>query len=88
MKRLKHNCLVLDTETTMKNEKPFLAYNIGGALGDIYSPNSEPLEFDFYVSEIISNPKNFEHTYIEKDKDSPNFGKRMFGNMIHDIKMS
>ena len=78
MKRLKHNALIIDTETTMKNEKPFLAYNIGGALGAIYSPNSEPLEFDFYVAEIISNPKNFEHTYIEKDKDSPNYGKRMF----------
>ena len=38
--RTKHNALVIDTETTMKNEKPFLAYNIGGALGDIYSPDS------------------------------------------------
>ena len=33
--RKRHNALVIDTETTMKNEKPFLAYNIGGALGDI-----------------------------------------------------
>ena len=41
--RKRHNALVIDTETTMKNEKPFLAYNIGGALGDIYSPNSQPL---------------------------------------------
>ena len=56
--RKKHNALVIDTETTMMNERPFLAYNIGGALGDIYSPDSEPLEFDFYVQEIISNPKN------------------------------
>ena len=51
--RKRHNALVIDTETTMKNEKPFLAYNIGGALGDIYWPNSQPLEFDFYVQEII-----------------------------------
>ncbi len=76
--RKRHNALVIDTETTMKNEKPFLAYNIGGALGDIYSPNSEPLEFDFYVQEIISNPKNFEHTFICKDEDSRDFGKRLF----------
>jgi hypothetical protein len=73
--RIKHNTLVLDTETTMKNEKPFLAYNIGGALGDIYSPNSEPLEFDFYVQEIIGNPKNFEHTYIDKETGERKFWK-------------
>ena len=76
--RKKHNALVIDTETTMMNEKPFMAYNIGGALGDIYSPDSKPLEFDFYVQEIISNPKNFEHTYICKDEDSKDFGKRLF----------
>ena len=74
MTRQKHNALIIDTETTMKNEKPFLAYNIGGTLGDIYSPDSVPLEFDFYVEEIISNPKNFEHTYIDKETGSENSG--------------
>ena len=76
--RKRHNTLVIDTETTMKNEKPFLAYNIGGALGDIYSPNSEPLEFDFYVQEIISNPDNFCHTFEEKYENDKDFGKRKF----------
>ena len=76
--RKRHNALIIDTETTMKNEKPFMAYNIGGALGDIYSPNSEPLEFDFYVQEIICNPKHFEHTYICKDENDKDFGKRKF----------
>tara|TARA_B100000927_G_scaffold103028_1_gene83429 strand:- start:427 stop:1230 length:804 start_codon:yes stop_codon:yes gene_type:complete len=76
--RKRHNALIIDTETTMKNEKPFMAYNIGGALGDIYSPNAEPLEFDFYVQEIICNPKHFEHTYICKDENDKDFGKRKF----------
>ena len=75
MTRQKHNALIIDTETTMKNEKPFLAYNIGGTLGDIYSPDSVPLEFDFYVEEIISNPKNFEHTYIDKETGERKFWK-------------
>jgi|TARA_R110000851_G_scaffold119793_3_gene247839 hypothetical protein len=71
--RKKHNCLVIDTETTFKNEKPFLAYNIGGAFGDIYSKDSPPETFDFYIAEILANPENFCHTF--KDKDS---GKRKF----------
>ena len=52
-----------------------MAYNIGGTLGDIYSPDSVPLEFDFYVEEIISNPKNFEHTYIDKETGERKFWK-------------
>jgi len=74
-KRKKHNALIIDTETTMKNEKPFLAYHIGGCIGDIYSQDSKPLEFDFYVQEIIANPKNFEHTYIDKETGERKFWK-------------
>ena len=84
--RKRHNALVIDTETTMKNEKPFLAYNIGGALGDIYSPNSQPLEFDFYVQEIISNPENFVHTYKDKETGESKFWKydRRYAHVLND----
>ena len=84
--RKRHNALVIDTETTMKNEKPFLAYNIGGALGDIYSPNSQPLEFDFYVQEIISNPENFVHTYKDKETGERKFWKydRRYAHVLND----
>ena len=84
--RKQHNALVIDTETTMKNEKPFLAYNIGGALGDIYSPNSQPLEFDFYVQEIISNPENFVHTYKDKETGERKFWKydRRYAHVLND----
>ena len=84
--RTKHNCLVLDTETTMKNEKPFLAYNIGGALGDIYSPDSKPITFDFYIAEIISNPENFCHTYKDKETGERKFWKydRRYQHVLED----
>ena len=73
--RVKHNALILDTETTFKNEKPFLAYNIGGAFGDIYSAKSKPIAFDFYVEEIITDSQNFQHTYLDKETGERKFWK-------------
>ena len=73
--RVKHNALILDTETTFKNEKPFLAYNIGGAFGDIFSAKSKPIAFDFYVEEIIADSSNFQHTYLDKKTGERKFWK-------------
>ena len=73
--RVKHNALILDTETTFKNEKPFLAYNIGGAFGDIFSATSKPIAFDFYVEEIITKSANFEHSYLDKETGERKFWK-------------
>ena len=63
-----------------------MAYNLGGALGDIYSPNSQPLEFDFYVQEIISNPENLVHTYKDKETGERKFWKydRRYAHVLND----
>ena len=74
MTRQKHNALIIDTETTMKNEKPFLAYNIGGTLGDIYSPDSVPLEFDFYVRKSLATRKTSSIPISTRKQGSENSG--------------
>ena len=73
--REKHNALIFDTETTMMNEKPFLAYHIGGCFGNVYSDKSKPLMFEYYVEELIANPKNFEHTFVDKETGERKFWK-------------
>ncbi len=75
MAREKCNALIIDTETTMKNEHGQLPFHIGGVFGDIRNKFAKTLEFEFYVQEIVERADFFIHTYKDKEVNPP---KRKF----------
>ena len=66
MAREKLNALILDTETTMKNEHGQLPFHIGGVFGDIRNKFAKTLEFEFYVQEIVERAETESFVYAKR----------------------
>ena len=68
--RKKYVVAVLDTETTMMNKTPKLIGHFGAVIGDLTNDcNSDWFEMDYYVKEIVENPKFWLGRESDKRRD-------------------